>query len=215
MESWEHYARDFNYGFFKDIEPLQRGGLNFRFWNQCLRDVLQRNGLLHVIDSPLRFPPGPGASAADHDDYQEVCDHYRLVEDMMLSAVVPHLREWLKHFDASQMYMVILALNRHHVRMMAYECKKEFYSMKMEENGHIYSHVMKMYGLWKRLTTELSGRISDEIAMNVVLLSLPKSYKDVIARFLRDRDDHVPFFDFMMWLRNQKVDSTAGEVIDG
>ena len=74
---------------------------------------------------------------------------------------------------------------------------------------------MKMYGLWKRLTTELSGRISDEIAMNVVLLSLTRSYKDVIAGFLRDRDYHVPFFDFMMWLRNQKVDSTTGEVIDG
>ena len=57
--------------------------------------------------------------------------------------------------------------------------------------------------------------MSDEIAMNVVLLSLPRSYKDVIAGFLRDRDDHVLFFDFMMWLRNQKVDSTTGEVVDG
>jgi len=75
--------------------------------------------------------------------------------------------------------------------------------------------VMKMYELWKRVTTELNGRMSDEIATNVILLSLPRSYKDVIAGFLRDRDYHDPFFDFMMWLRNQKVDSTAGEVIDG
>ena len=101
MESWEHYARDFNYGNFKNIEPLQRGGSNFRYWNQCLRDVLQKNGLLHVIDTPLRFPPGPEASAMDRDDYQEECDHCHLVEDMILSAVVPHLRERLKHFNAS------------------------------------------------------------------------------------------------------------------
>ena len=120
------------------------------------------------------------------------------------------MRERLKHFNASQMYMVIISLNRKHLRMMAYECKKEFYSMRMEENGNIYSHVMKMYGLWKRLTTELSGRIFDEIAMNVVLLSLPRSYKNIIAGFIRDRDDHILFFDFMMWLRNQKVDSTTG-----
>ena len=72
-----------------------------------------------------------------------------------------------------------------------------------------------MYGLWKRLTTELNGRITYEIAMNVVLLSLPMSYKNIVAGYIRDKDDHVLFFDFMMWLRNQKVDSTAGEVIDG
>ena len=87
--------------------------------------------------------------------------------------------------------------------------------MRMEENGHIYSQVMKMYELWKRITTELNGRKSHEIATNIVLLSLPRSYKNVVAGFLRDRDYHVPFFDFMMWLRNQTVDSTAGEVIDG
>ena len=75
--------------------------------------------------------------------------------------------------------------------MMAYECKKEFYSMKMEENGHIYSHVMKMYELWRRITTELNGRMSDEIATNVVLLSLPRSYKDVIAGFLKIGRAHV------------------------
>ena len=74
---------------------------------------------------------------------------------------------------------------------------------------------MKMYGLWKRLTTELNGRITDEIAMNVVLLSLPRNYKDIVAGFIRDRDSHILFFDFMMWLRNQKVDPATGEVIDG
>ena len=86
-----------------------------------------------MIDTPLRFPPGPEASASDRDDYQEECDHCHLVEDMTLSAVVPHLRERLKHFNASQMYTVIISLNRKHLRMMAYECKKEFYSIKMEQ----------------------------------------------------------------------------------
>ena len=171
--------------------------------------------MLHVIETPLRFPPGPEGSAEERGDYEEECDHSRFIEDMMLLAMVPHLRERWKYFNAYEMYIVITSFFRSHMRMMAFECKKEFYSMKMEENGYIYSHVMKMYGLWKRLTTELNGRITDEIAMNVVLLYLPRSYKAVIAGFLRDRDDHVPFFDFMMWLRNQKVDSTAGEVIDG
>ena len=87
--------------------------------------------------------------------------------------------------------------------------------MKMEENGNIYNHVMKMYGLWKRLTNELNGRITDEVAINVVLISLPVSYKNIVGGFIRDRDDQVLFFDFMMWLRNQKVDSNAREVIDG
>ena len=100
------------------------------------------------------------------------------------------------------------------MKMMAFECKKEFCSMKMEENGNIYSHVMKMYGLWKRLVNELRGSFNDEVALNVVLLSIPVSYKNIVANFIRDRDSHILFFDFMMWLRNQKVDPATGEVID-
>ena len=131
MESWEHYARDFDYGNFKTIEPLKRDGSNFRYWYQCLRDVLQMNDMLHVVEAPLRYPPGPEASAQDRDDYQEECDHCRLVEDMMLSAVVPHLRDRLKYFNAYEVYLLIQSLFRPHMRMMAFECKKEFYSMKM------------------------------------------------------------------------------------
>ena len=128
---------------------------------------------------------------------------------MILSAVVPHLRDRLKYFNAYEMYLVIQSLFRPHMRMMAFECKKEFYSMKMEENGNIYNHVMKMCGLWRRLTNELNGCIPDEVAMNDVLISLPTSYKNIVAGYIRDKDDHVLFFDFMMWLRNQKDDSTA------
>ena len=199
----------------KLLSHLERDGSNFRHWHRSLRDVLLKNNMLYVIEKSLRFSPGPGSTAQDRDDYQEESDHCTLVREMMLSAVEPHLQERLKHFNAYEMYFVITSFFRSQVRMMAFECKKEFYSMKMEESGNIYNHVMKMYGLWKCLITELRGSLGDEIAINVMLLSLPASYKDIVAGFIRDRDGRVLFFDFMMWLRNQKVDSTAGKVING
>jgi len=214
MESWEQYALVFNYGCFKTIEPLKRDGSNFRHWFQSLRDVLLNNNMTHVIEKPLRFPPGPESSAQDRDDYTEESDHSTLVSEMMLSAMEPHLRNRLMHFNAYEMYIVVTSLFRHQMRLMAFECKREFYSMRMEENGNIYLHVMKMYELWRRLTTVLNGTLDDKVAIDVVLISLPASYNDIVAGFIRDRDDRVSFFDFAMWLRNQKVDSGAGEVID-
>ena len=69
MESWEQYALDFKYGCFKDIEPLKRDGSNFSHWFRSLRDVLEINNVMYVIENPLRFPPGPEASAQDRDDF--------------------------------------------------------------------------------------------------------------------------------------------------
>ena len=132
---------------FKNIEPLKKDGSNFSHWFRSLRDVLEMNNVIYVIENPLRFPPGPEASAQDRDDFEEERNHSILVKEMILAAVVPHLKERLKHFNAYEMYFVITSFFRSQVKMMAFECKKEFCSMKMEENGNIYSHVMKMYGL--------------------------------------------------------------------
>ena len=49
--------------------------------------------MMYVIEKPLMFPPGPGSTAQDRDDYQEESDHHTLVREMMLSGVVPHLHE--------------------------------------------------------------------------------------------------------------------------
>lgn len=196
MMSYEQY--EFNYGCFKTIEPLKRDGSNFPHWHQCLRDVLLKNDMIHVIESPLENPPGSDSTAQDRDDYQESRDHADLVKEMMLSSMEPHLRERWQYFDPYEMYLVLRVFFAPQMRMMAFECLKEFFSIKMKENDSIYNHVMKMYGLWRHLAYHLNSVITDKVAVNVVLISLPASYKDIIEGFVRVRDDRIMFYDFMM-----------------
>ena len=64
------------------------------------------NNVMYVIENPLRFAPGPEASAQDRDDFEEERNHSILVKEMILAALVPHLEERLKHFNAYEMYFV-------------------------------------------------------------------------------------------------------------
>ena len=71
-----------------------------------------------------------------------------------------------------------------------------------------------MHDLHARLTGDLDYWMTDALAIEVVLFSLPPSYKDVVVDYIM-RGESFTFHEFMARLRTVNVDPIAGEVLDG
>ena len=59
------------------------------------------------------------------------------------------------------------------VRVIRFECLNEFLSTMMEEKTCLYQHLVMMHEIHRRLTYDWDYWMADELAMDVVLRSLP------------------------------------------
>ena len=67
-------------------------------------------------------------------------------------------------------------------RIERYETSDKFYTCKMEENGSISEHVLKMSGYSNRMA-ELGLPLPPEAVVDRVLQSLPPSYKSFVMNY--------------------------------
>ena len=69
-----------------------------------------------------------------------------------------------------------------HARVERYEVSDKFYSRKMEENGSVSEHILKMSGLHNRLS-QLGVNLLDDAVIDRLLQSLPPSYTSLVMNF--------------------------------
>ena len=72
---------------------------------------------------------------------------------------------------------------------------------------------MRMHEIHRRLTHVWNYWIADEWAMDIVLRSLPLSYKSFVRDFVM-KGEVFTFFAFLDRLRTAKVEPVAAEIID-
>jgi hypothetical protein len=63
-----------------------------------------------------------------------------------------------------------------------YESSNKFYAYKMEENGSVSEHILRMSGYYNHLA-ELGVELSPEAVTDKVLQSLPPSYKSFVLNY--------------------------------
>jgi hypothetical protein len=63
-------------------------------------------------------------------------------------------------------------------RVERYDASELFFSSKMDKHNSVSEHVVKMYGYVQRLNA-LECQIPDELAIDMVLRSLPLATKDL------------------------------------
>ena len=132
----------------------------------------------------------------------------------MLFTMEPDLRQRFEDTEAYPMMSELMELFIEQVRILRFEQLDMFLSLRMEENTCLRSHLKKMYDIYEHLVTSLDYGMTDIFAKEVVLRSLPPSYKDVVNSYVMKGDIYVPFFKFMVKLANVKVEPIAGEVVD-
>src|SRR3954464_13482089 len=72
-----------------------------------------------------------------------------------------------------------------------YEASEAFFSAKMDEQGSVSEHVVKMSGYVQRMNA-LECQILDELAVDRVLQSLPPSYKGFVLNYNMQRMTKTP-----------------------
>jgi hypothetical protein len=96
---------------------------------------------------------------------------------------------------------------------MIYDRLDEFYALKMEEHTSVRIHLAKMRGIHRHLILEFDHEIEDPIANDVVLCSLPPSYRSFIKDFVMG-GEMVTFHELVARVRSLKVDCIQGEIVD-
>ncbi|KAK8708412.1 hypothetical protein V6N13_059454 [Hibiscus sabdariffa] len=146
------------------LEKEKLNGINFLDWFRNLRIVLKQERKEYVIEEAVPNDPGPNASRADKDKFKKHMDDMVDVGCLMLATMTPKLQ-------------------KQHENMVAYELiqnLKEIYEgQARQESG---SSVIKMMGYIQTLE-KLGFALNDELAVDVVLQSLPDSFNQFVLNF--------------------------------
>ena len=162
-----------NLGSFLFDEKLKSDGSNFINWYQRLRDTLDSNNLLYVIYKTVRRYTRDSAGENDNGDYHDRRSLSIEVQNTMLHSMESELRVRFSNTDAYEMVDGLKALFASQVRIMKYELRDKFLSAEMEENSRLESHLATMQRIHGCLTRDLDYWMTDEIAIDGVLCSLP------------------------------------------
>lgn len=69
-----------------------------------------------------------------------------------------------------------------HARVERYDISDKFFSYQMEENSSVSEHILRMSGLHNRLT-QLGVNLPDDSVIDIILKSLPPSYKGFVMNY--------------------------------
>jgi hypothetical protein len=99
------------------------------------------------------------------------------------------------------------------IRKMEFDCLREFTSIRMEEGDDLEEHLAKMDRYYDRLSEIMDDRFYDNLPMNILIGSLPRSYKGLTQAILR-YNDSPSYREVMDTLRESKIDPLGGELLD-
>jgi hypothetical protein len=195
-------------------ESLRLEGSNFADWYTCLTTVLRKRNTLHVIREQLGNPPDLNADAEEMNEFHERRELYSMVANVIVLSMERELRVQLEGAPA---YVIVDQLKSMYIvefRVARFELENEFLSTRLEEHTCLKTHIAKMYDIHLRLVEDFDYWTTEEFAITTVLHSLPPSYKDFVHDYV-GRGESFTFHEFMVRLRNVKVEPIAGEIIDG
>ena len=97
----------------------------------------------------------------------------------MLNSLESGLQRCFERHGPYEMFQELKLIFLQNARIERYEVSNKFCSCKMEENGSVSEHILKMYGYHSHLT-QLGIDLPVESVIDRVLQSLPPSYKGFV-----------------------------------
>src|SRR4051812_10552463 len=80
------------------------------------------------------------------------------------------------------MFQELKLIFQQNARIERYEVSNKFYSCKMEENGSVSEHILRMSGYYNHLS-QLGVNLLDDCVIDRILQSLPPSYKGFMMNY--------------------------------
>ena len=141
-----------NFNAFLEKTKLKDDGSNYTDWVRNLRIILIAARKAYVLDAPLGEAPIFPAEQDIMNTSQTRSDDYSLVQCDMLYNLEPMLQKRFEQHGAYEMFQELKMVFQDHARVERYEVSDKFYSCKMEENSSVNEHILKMSGLYNRLS---------------------------------------------------------------
>ena len=98
-------------------------------------------------------------------------------------------------------------------RVSKYECIDKFHSKKLDEGASMEEHLTAMTRIYRHLADVFDYQIDDEMAIDVLMISLPPSYRGFIENYVMGNVE-LSWDEFLDHLRAHEVEPDGGEIID-
>ncbi|KAK9025078.1 hypothetical protein V6N11_064977 [Hibiscus sabdariffa] len=147
-----------------------------------MRIVLKQEMKEYVIEEHVPNELGANASIADKDMFKKHLDDMVDVGCLMLATMTPELQKQHEDMVAYEMIHNLKEIYEGKARQERYETSKALFQCKMSEGSPVGAHVIKMMGYIQTLE-KLGFPLNDELAIDVVLQSLPDSFNQFMLNF--------------------------------
>ncbi|KAK8685885.1 hypothetical protein V6N13_124917 [Hibiscus sabdariffa] len=157
-------------------------GINFLDWFRNLRIVLKQERKEYVIEEPVPDEPAANAPRADKDKFKKHMDDMVDVGCLMLATMNSELQKQHENMVAYEMIQNLKEIYEGQARQERYETSKALFQCKMTEGTPMGDHIIKMMGYIQTLE-KLGFSLKDELATDLILQSLPDSFKPFVLNF--------------------------------
>ncbi|KAL4386012.1 hypothetical protein GQ457_09G016710 [Hibiscus cannabinus] len=164
------------------LEMEKLNGINFLDWFRNLRIVLKLERKEYVIEEPVPNDSGANVPRADKDKFKKHMDDMLDVGCLMLATMTPELQKQHEDMVAYEMIQNLKEIYEGQARQERYKTSKALFQCKMSEGSPVGAHVIKMMGYIQTLE-KLCFALFDELAIDVVLQSLPDRFNQFVLNF--------------------------------
>ncbi|KAK8597286.1 hypothetical protein V6N12_065757 [Hibiscus sabdariffa] len=164
------------------LEKEKLSGINFLDWFRNLRIVLKQERKEYVIEEPVPDEPTANAPRADKDKFNKHMDDMVDVRCLMLATMNSELQKQHENMVAYEMIQNLKEIYEGQARQERYETSTALFQCKMTEATPVGAHVIKMMGYIQTLE-KLGFSLKDELANDLILQSLPDSFKPFVLNF--------------------------------
>ncbi|KAL1194229.1 hypothetical protein V5N11_035193 [Cardamine amara subsp. amara] len=165
------------------LEKDKLNGSNFLDWYRNLRIVLKQERKDYVLEKVL---PEKLRSNASHAVYDAWNKHYNDVVDVRCPMLATMNSDLQKQYEnvASPIEIItsLKAMFREQARTERYRTVKSLVERKLPKDAPVSPHVIKMMGYIDNLR-RLDCPISQELATDIILQSLPLSYDQFVVNY--------------------------------
>lgn len=164
------------------LDKEKLNGTNFLDWFRFLRVVLRHEKKFYVLENPPPNPPARNASAEVRAAYDKYQNDSLEVGCVMLASMTPELLRDHEDMTAWDIISSLKSMFELQARQDRFDTVKELLSCMMTEGSSVGANVLKMKGYVDRLT-RLGFPLDKEIAVDIVLHSLSKSYSHFVLNY--------------------------------
>ncbi|KAK8600888.1 hypothetical protein V6N12_050733 [Hibiscus sabdariffa] len=164
------------------LEKEKLNGINFLDWFRNLRIVLKQERKEYVIEELVPDEPAANAPRADKEKFKKHMNEMLDVSCLMLATMSPELQKQHENMNAYDMIQNLKEIYEGQARKERYDTSKALFQCKMSEGSPVGAHVIKMMG-YIQMLEKLRFALKDELATDVILQSLPDSFKPFVMNF--------------------------------